>query len=420
MADFKTLPSGERVVMPSPRSALHKPPKAMTSTETNQVRSARRQRRNYEAAVPERFEDATKLSPTGMSVGQVYHEMRWGDTGVGPRHYDEQLPGMADPNAAARPPRWHELSAGQQAHVHRALAMRGTSVDQMASDFGAQMDQGYMRAHSLGAKQPYAKQFYNRGSEERDTLDNSARDLGIPQPIHATMNAITSPNVKFKTAKGYPNDEAAVASVKWAQEGRDTDSITSANWRASAPERAGQGLTARPANLRKAVHVMKQVQQGTPLSEATGPTGLPVFGEQSPKTGPYANSWSDTHPQHFVADVHSGGGGMVPHLGSDKPAMVNKAGETRTDANGRPVRDKSEREKAIERVPYFHTVADEAARRAMVPRGVGSVREAQATQWGEEQIQRGPKHGKGIDKAYPLADRAHDSRRQIPGQGSLL
>jgi hypothetical protein len=111
---------------------------------------------------------------------------------------------------------------------------------------------------------------------------------------------------------------------------------------------------------------------------------------------------------------------MVPHLGSDKPPLVNKAGETRTDATGRPVRDKSEREKAIEKVPYFHTAADEAARRAMVPRGVGSVREAQATQWGEEQIQRGPKHGKGIDKAYPVEDRAHDSRRQIPGQGSML
>jgi len=336
---------------------------------------------------------------------------------------------MTDPNAAPRPQRWNEMTDEQRAHTTRGLAMHGTSLEQMTKDFGAQLDQGFMRAHKLGAKdphnpertEPYAQTFYSTG-EPRQRIDQSAKELGIPQPWHAAMNAITSPNTKFKTKSGtYPNDEAAVAAVTWHREGHE-EPLTSANWKESVPGR--RGLVSRLANMQKAVHVMGQLDKGVPLAETTGPTGIPVFGEQSPKTGPYANSWSDTHPQFAVSDVHTGGGGMVLHLGTDKDVRVNKSGGTSYSPSGNPQRDKSQREKAIERVPYFHSAADEAVRRAMIPRGLGSVREAQAVQWGEEQIKRssdavkGGATGMSEEHVYePLVRKKHfeDGR-----QGSLF
>lgn len=420
--------SGERVLIPPSRSRFLKPPAPMTPDESAQVRSAKRQRATYEKKNPDRYKTAASLSPNGMSVGQVYSEMGWGDSGVGPKHYDEQLPGMADPNAAPRPQKWSEMTDEQRSHTTRALALRGTSLEQMTKDFGAQLDQGYMRAHKLsatdesGQTEPYAQRFYSTG-EERQKLDQSARDLGIPQVEHATMNAITSPNTKFKTSNGrYPNDEAAVAAHHWAREGHEEE-LTSANWRASAPERADKGLNARPAMMRKAVHVRKQLDAGVPLAETTGPTGAPTFGEQSPKAGPYANSWSDSHPQFLVSDVHTGGGGMLPHLGYDKPEMRDPEGNIRYEpsGSGKPIRDKSEREKAIGEVPNFHSVSDEAARRALTVRGLGSLREGQAVQWGEEQIQRGAKHGKSEEAAYqrgdyapPRMDRGHFEQGMLP------
>ena len=407
----RVLASGERVLEPSARSRHLKPPPPMTSEESSQVRAAGRQRRAYVKANPERFKDATQLSRTGHSVGQVYHEMGWTDSGVGPKHYDEQLPGMANPDAAPRPQKWSEMTDEQRAHTTRGLAQYGTSLEQMTEDFGAQLDQGYMRAHRLGAVDeqgrvtPHAQRFYSTG-EERQVIDASARGLGVPQPHHAAMNAITSPNTKFKTKSGtYPNDEAATAATTWAREGHE-EPLTSAAWKASGPGR--RGLTARPANMQKAVHVQKQLDAGVPLAETTGPSGIPVFGEQAPKTGPYANSWSDTHPQFFVSDVHSGGGGMLPHLGTEKPPRSNKSGKpVALSPSGEPQRDKSEREKGIERVPYFHSAADEAARRALTKRGLGSLREGQAVQWGEEQIQRGEAVSRGASSARGTIDEAH-------------
>lgn len=421
----KTLESGERVLIPPARSRFLKAPAPMTPDEATKARTAKRQRSTYEKKNPDRYKTAASLSPNGMSVGQVYSEMGWGDSGVGPKHYDEQLPGMANPQAAPRPQKWSEMTDEQRAHTTRGLALRGTSVEQMASDFGAQLDQGYMRAHKLGKvdeegrTEPYAQRFYSTG-EERQKLDQSARDLGVPQIEHATMNAITSPNTKFKTSNGrYPNDEAAAAAHHWAREGHE-EPLTSAAWKGSAPERADKGLTARPAMMRKAVHVRKQLDAGVPLAETTGPTGAATFGEQSPKAGPYANSWSDSHPQFLVSDVHTGGGGMLPHLGYDKPELRDAEGAIRYESSGsgKPIRDKSEREHAIADIPGFHAASDEAARRALTTRGLGSLREGQGAEWGEEQIQRGPKHGKSEDAAYERGKYSRQDRGHFE-QGAL-
>jgi hypothetical protein len=108
----------------------------------------------------------------------------------------------------------------------------------------------------------------------------------------------------------------------------------------------------------------------------------------APKVGPFSNSFAPDVPDYFVSDVHSGGGGMLPHQGTAKPEYETKAGGVAFA--------KSERELTIERSPHFHATADVAARKAVAMRTGGrSVRQAQAVQWGEEQLQRGaedPKH----------------------------
>ena len=317
---------------------------------------------------------------------------------IGPTMYDEQLPGMADPNAAPRPPRWHELSKEQQDHTTRALEEHGTSIGQIASDLGAQYDQGVYRAekaNGFGAD-AHAEHFYSSG-EPRKKIDASAEELGIPKTIHAHMNAITSPNAKFQAQRGkghpqagetyYPNDEAAVHAVKHIQQGGAAATITN-ELESTDPSKTGKS-TARPANIKKAALSFEQYEAGVPVAEwKTGKGGGGPF-DKGPKTGPYSNSWNDTHPQFFVSDVHSGGGGAFPHLSSDKPALTHPDGSIQLDEDGKPKRDKSEREHALEKIPFAHSAIDEASRQAAGKRNLSSLRGFQEIQWGEEQISSG-------------------------------
>lgn len=398
----RILESGERVLTPPARSTHLKPPKPLTPDESASVRGAKRKRAAFEKADPERYRDATQMSFTGHSVGQVYSEMGWKDSGVGPKHYDRQLPGLADPNAAPRPQKWSELTDEQRAHTTRGLAMHGTSIPQMSHDFGAQLDQAYMRGHEHGADEPYAKTFYSTG-EPRKVVDASAKELGIPGTEHAVYNALTSPNSRFSVGEGdkkrYPNNEAATAAVRHADEwgqGAHRSASTIRLPSGKKPESYG-------TNMAKAVKVREQINQGTPMADTVTQTGNPVWNVNTQKTAAYANSWSDTHPQFFVSDIHSGGGGMMPHLSAEKPPRYDAEGAAIMAPSNpdRPAYDKSEREKAIARVPHFHAAAHEAATQAMTARGLGSVREAQAAQWGEEQIRRGGRHGQAESRAYP-------------------
>lgn len=78
---------------------------------------------------------------------------------------------------------------------------------------------------------------------------------------------------------------------------------------------------------------------------------------------------------------------MAPHLSAEKPARVDEHGEIIRNKAGLPKRHKSERESLIETQGY-HAMADKAARDAMAQRGLSRLRQAQATQWGEEQFRR--------------------------------
>ena len=397
--------SGERVKMPPARSTYNKPPKPLSEAESAAMSDATAARKSWERSEVgrARTRDMTQLVGGG-TVGQIYDAARRAghdpQSSVGPTHYDVQLPGMADPHAAPRPPKWEELPPEQRAHTERSLAMRGTSIRQMTSDFGAQHDQAVHRAWTHGQSVPYATDFYSTG-EPRQVVERSARELGIPPLIHAHMNAMTSPNTKFSQLSHgqvvYPNDRAARHVVKYVQQGGEPAELTNElRLTGEAPAGSTERAQGYVTNMRKAASSFKQFTEGVqPADWVTGKHGGGPF-DSSPKTGPYSNSWNDTHPQFTVSDVHTGGGGFLPHLSSDKPMLFHESGERQTRMGMRygeehveVKRDKSEREKAIEQIPNFHSAADYAARQAMTQRGLRSTREAQAAQWGEEQLQRG-------------------------------
>ena len=442
--------SGERVMMPPAGSAYNRPPVEKAGTRLAEIHAGLA-RASWEATPTgqARTRDISQAMHethgVNASAGQIYDDYR--RRGIisrqtGPRHYDVQLPGMVDPDAAPRPPRMEELSANAQAHIHASLAAHGTSIEQMASDFGAQHDQAIGRAISQGHDTPYAANFYSTG-EPRQVIRSSAAEVGLPQMVHAQANAFTSPNTKFshtlKTGETtYPNDMAAKHAILHATGGGDPAALRQ---QTGARELRKTGLaeswdTRRvqgyPANLEKTAQAVHQYRSGirpadwrtgegagpmgdvSRLNERTGktePLGKSPW-RSSPKTGPYANSWSDSHPQFVVSDIHTGGGGGVPHLSSFKGTTGQK----------------SERERAIESVPHFHTAMDFAVRQAMVARGLPSVRETQAGQWGEEQLQRreeattkgiSPGSFPTVAQAYPESSR-RITKREIPGQESLF
>lgn len=337
----------------------------------------------------------------GMTSAQYHFERNYGKETVGPQTYDRQLPGMSNPDAAPRPARWEELHQSQRDATDRSLAAHGTSRAQMRSDFAAQRDQAALRADELGASHAHAEKFYSPDSPQRKVLDTSAKSLGVPNIVHAQMNAFTSPQTKFQVGDRFPNDEAASHAVRHAQQGGTPETynnqLSTTGTEPAGSERKAQGFE---TNARKAITSMNQYQEGVrPADWKTGTKGESPW-KNAPKTGPYANSWNDSHPQFFVSDIHSGGGGMLPHLGTEKTAQYHEDGSYKLDKKGEIKRDKSGREKAIAKIPNFHSAADVSARQAVSQRGGGSLREAQGMQWGEEQIQRGARGGIRESEAY--------------------
>lgn len=388
--------SGERVMMPAARGPRNKAA-VMKPEEVTAARAAKGARKAWEET-PEGQARTSGFADRndGISVGQRYMINNYDAPGdVGPRAYDRQLPGMADPHAAPRPPKWEELTPAQRSHAEKGLALQGTDMHQMVRDLGAQLDQAHDRAWRNGASTPYASDFYESG-EPRKVVDNSARELGIPPQIHAMMNAFTSPNTKFSIQRkdgttSYPNDEAARHVVRAVQQGIPADELTNELSTTGSGTQRAQGYV---TNMRKAASAMHQFQGGRePADWEFGPSGRGAF-DGSPKTGPYANSWSDSHPQFTVSDIHTGGGGAFPHLGTDKVSTNPQTGEV--------VKHKSGREVALEKTPFAHSAVDYAMRQAMKQRGLGSVRRAQATQWGEEQLQRGEAGLRGAPKEHEV------------------
>jgi hypothetical protein len=357
-----------------------------------------RRRREWEAS-PEgqaRLTDASTHFGTRAAPAQVYEVRGWGETFKGARHFEQQLPGLENPDALPTPPRWEDLPDEEKARTERGLKLHaGADIDFMTRSFGAQLDQAYLRAERntplRTAAIPHTRDFYTethdlRGEKlPRAVMHDSAADVGLPFGQYTAISAITSPQTKFhtrgRTGDRYPNDETARSTVEQARSGVPVAEGTTGP-RRDMPGGKNEGY---PANARKAIDAVQQMDAGVNVPELKSrwkedrkagavvpreePT--PMFG---PKTGPYHNSWLLDTPDYFVSDVHSGGGALLPHLSSHKGGGDSKG--------------KSEREIAIERTPNFHSAADYAVRQAIESRGLTSIRQAQASQWGEEQIQR--------------------------------
>lgn len=300
------------------------------------------------------------------------------------------------PDLAPAPKRWEEMAPEEQHHTLAMARQYGVTPESMHHSFGAQLDQGHLRAHAQGMT-PYASHFYSGGDPSRETHEGdmqprdrlvaSAKENKVPFSTQVLANAKTSPKAKFRqvSAAGevrYPNDEAANVAIQGVQAGLSPEHI-----------HKPANLQVTTGNIRLAAHGVQQHLAGVPLDEVRNPPskakpqGSDPFG---PKTGPYANSFIDPHgsSQFFVSDVHSGGAGMAPHIPHESPFKRDESGDFVMSKGGKPRRDPSEREKYLA-IPGIHALHDHVARRVMQERGLHSLSGVQATQWGEEQVSRG-------------------------------
>jgi hypothetical protein len=354
----------------------------------------------------------------GYSLSQMYAVEGWNsgalEEGMDPSHlvHDDQphLPGMENREAAPLSmidraqkrgaERWEDLSPRDQETVSRNVrAKSGATLESMSRSYGAQLDQSMIRASDHGQMPP---QFYG-GGEPNEVITRTAQDLGISRGAVSALHADNSPQTPFATGGGdsknprrYPQDEMARSAVASARRRGGAVHDMSTNQLASDRPPGAMGYT---DNFAKSARRAEQiVGQGIPAGETNPNTTAAGYG---PKTGPYQRAWTGGTSSQFVSDVHSGGGGMVPHLGTSKD---NPKGQ-------------SEREDALT-TSGFHLMADKAARDAHRARGVHApVKRGQEAQWVEEQIQRpdlpqteervyGPGH---VDRD-PLTGRPHSRK----------
>ena len=260
-------------------------------------------------------------------------------------------------------------------------AKSGADIESMSRAFGSQLDQSYVRAerHGLIDEQdrvrPAGQEFYTSG-EPKEIIRKTSQDLGVMQQLTAAVHGDNSPQTPFKAVSretgetSYPQDTMARSVIHQIQEGEFAHKV-------QRPEGA-QGYTSNFEKSARRVHGV--LYEGKTVPEAA---------KSSPKTAAYTNSWLQSQPDFFTADVHSGGA-LVPHLSSEKPALLNPDGsiQMKTETRGEgtievPKRDKSQRERAIE-VKGFHSMADAAARQALAAArpGVGSTGASRAVERG--------------------------------------
>ena len=373
------------------------------------------------------IEDTTSVHPHGQvelpgmrSVKEARHIGVLG-TENSPMHQSRTLPDLAP-----TPTPWHDRSPKQNATTVSKLAEHGVTPESMHASFGAQLDQAHLRGQEHG-QTPYAAHFYAgndpsrhagmddmariqraaaaghegakallqsdvkpAGMQPRDVLLNSAQNNRVDFATQAVADGITSPKSKFSMesrSQGrtvYPNDQAASFAIQRVQEGVKPEHI----------DPSGHGIIALHNRVRGAGHAVQQRLQGAPVEDLRNPPskgspqGTSIFG---PKTGPYTNSWVDPHgsSQHFVADVHSGGGGMAPHVSHENPYDRDEEGNIAQTAGGRNKKSTGSAREKLLQVPGYHALAHKVAGDVIRERGLQSISGAQAAQWGEEQVSRG-------------------------------
>lgn len=323
----------------------------------------------------------------GYTAAQMYAVEGWPaalEKDMGPSHlvHDDQphIPGLENLEAAPLSSidraskrgaeRWEDLSPrDQEDTMRRVKASSGATPESMQRSYGAQLDQSMLRASDRGQVPP---QFYG-GGEPNEIITKTAQELGVSRGAVSALHADNSPQTRFATGgeetgkpRRYPQDEMARAAVQTAKQyGPAVHDMSTSRLKKERPPGAMGYATNYAKSVRRAEQI---VGQDIPAGETSPNKVASGFG---PKTGPYQRAWTGGTSSQFVSDVHSGGGGMVPHLGTAKVEDLP-----------------SERESAIE-TSGFHLMADYAARQAHRERGIHApVKRGQEAQWVEEQIQR--------------------------------
>lgn len=327
----------------------------------------------------------------GEKLADAYQRRGFGDDAIHPAGQQE-LPGMKHPDAIPQP-KWEDMKPHEQSRVLKKASEYGATPATMGKAFGTQVDQAYHRADQHGAE-PHAMRFYSKSEPDergehtpRSRLIASTKENNVTMSTQVAANAITSPRQVFqREAKSgpqagkvtYPNDMNATAAINNAQAGKH---YTEA--------RAAPGAGGMHGNSQRASYAAEQSMRGVPAKDLVNPSGSKVFG---PKTGAYHTAWVDPHGSqgHLTSDIHTGGGGMVPHLSiKNRENYLN--------------------------IPGIHALHDHVARGVMAERGLNSVHGTQAVQWGEERINRGLE--KEHDAFKPAKAEGH---REMHGQSSLF
>ena len=318
-------------------------------------------------------------------------------------------------NVFPQPHRWEELSSEEQDRTHAALNYFGTDMGRMSNDFGTQLDQAHHRSQMFGSTHPFGSDFYEPHGAPRQVLTALSEQFGHISPHVAAGVASTSPQNKFTEfpAKGkprFPNPVAAGVAMQIESKYEDLSTreystdvngkristvvgeVPTAEFGEMSRALGGTGAVGFHGNVLKAALGFRQAKEGVPIHDwrnaptEDNPAGSLQFGS-SAKTSPFGSQLMEGSPPFLVSDVHTGGGGALPHLSPEKGSGRALLKDDAARNSGAKF-SKSEREMAIDTIPNFHAAADYAMRQAMGERGLEKTRFAQATQWGEEQIRR--------------------------------
>ena len=335
--------------------------------------------------------------------------------------------------------RWEDLHPDEQAKTLERVKQYGTTPEKMESDLTAQVLSAHARSGRNGAATPYSAKFYEGPSSQRDKIEEGADEVMQHPAFQATgmgrdharamvavANAATSPRAKFQSKDRFPNHEAAMHAVRSSLNG-------------VSPELAGatkpQGLAVFKTNIAKATHLTNQMLDGKKVNDLTLPTNKAGVANKAfdptnaPKTTDYSGAWIEpvSPDSRYVSDVHSTHS-LVPHLSTEKSVVHSLPGggqvslhphdkvprgatpvmEAITDEDGKPMSNKDgtprmkKKTASSESEEYLagnkvglSALHDHVARKVAVKLGLshdvnnaGATHYLQASDWGEEQINR--------------------------------
>lgn len=329
-------------------------------------RAMKRRTAKYEQDNPDRYRTAQSILGLPESYPNRYlsEAMGWDkEGGAEPTVNPTQGTLFDRDDMLSTSPRWEELHPSRQARILSAAADYGVTPESMRRAFTAQLQRGLLRDPNHLSFYEATGHSANGDELPRERMTRSSEEMGVPFPVTAATNAITSPQMPFvtHTSKGtqYPNAEVAEKSIEWSLSGQTGQQYITAHAGGRYPN---QGY---PSNFALASDVAHDMLGGMPVNEAWSPGGGPGRGSGD-KVRAYYNAWIDPRSPEgnfFVSDTHSGGAGMAPHLA------------------GTPLESK------YLSIAGIHALHDHVARQVMAEHGLTSVSRTQSLQWNQEKIE---------------------------------